>query len=157
MKPGAFTQLYAQLVFSPRNHEAALRKEIRETVFKYMGGIISQMGHKPYIVNGVSDHVHIMLGLNPNISISDTVRDIKRASSLFINEERLTRGKFSWQEGYGAFSYSRSHRERLYKYIENQELHHAKQTFRKEYIGFLKSFDTPYDEKYLFDFWATNV
>ena len=108
MRPGKFTQMYVHLIFAVKNHDAALNKNIRNRVFEYMSGIISAMNHKSIIVNGVSDHVHILIGLNPSISISDTVHDIKRSSSLFINKERLCKGKFAWQEGYGGFTYSRS-------------------------------------------------
>ena len=152
MKPGTFTQLYVQLVFAVNNREALLHKNIRNRVFEYISGIISEMKHKSIIVNGVSNHVHILLGLNPSKSISDTVHGIKRSTSLFINNEKLCLGKFAWQEGYGAFSYSRSQLEDVYEYILNQERHHKKKTFREEYIQFLKKFEIEFDEKFLFDF-----
>lgn len=152
MKPGTFTQLYVQLVFAVNNREALLHKNIRNRVFEYISGIISEMKHKSIIVNGVSNHVHILLGLNPSKSISDTVHGIKRSTSLFINNEKLCLGKFAWQEGYGAFSYSRSQLEDVYEYILNQEKHHQKKTFRDEYIQFLKKFEIEFDEKFLFDF-----
>ncbi len=110
------------------------------------------MKHKSIIINGISDHVHVFVGLNPAISISDTVHELKRGSSLFINDEKLCKNKFSWQEGYGAFTYSRSHIDNVYKYIQNQEAHHKKITFREEYIDFLKKFEAEYDERYLFEF-----
>lgn len=97
------------------------------------------------------DHVHILIGMKPNISISDLVRDIKAASSKFINESKWINGKFNWQEGYGAFSYSKSHLDNVIKYILNQEEHHKKQTFKEEYHSFLEKFEIEYDEKYLFD------
>ena len=121
MKPGTFTQIYVQLVFAVKNRETALRKEIRSNVFEYMSGILTNQKHKSIIINGLSNHVHILIGLNPSISVSDTVHEVKRSSTLFINRERLCSGKFSWQEGYGAFSYSRSQISDIYKYIENQE------------------------------------
>lgn len=152
MKPGAYTQMYVQLVFAVKNRKALLTQEIRPQIFKYISGIVNEMGHKALIVNGVSDHVHIFLGLNPKISISDTVHDIKRGSSLFINNEKLSNFHFSWQEGYGGFTYSRSHMDNVYQYILNQEQHHRKETFRKEYIKFLKKFEIEFDERYLFDF-----
>jgi hypothetical protein len=110
------------------------------------------MKHKSIIVNGVSNHIHIFLGLNPSKSISDTVHDIKRSSSLFINNEKLCPGRFAWQEGYGGFCYGRSQIDKLYQYILNQEQHHKKVTFRDEYIQFLKEFEIEYDERFLFDF-----
>ncbi|NPD45710.1 IS200/IS605 family transposase [Lentimicrobium sp. S6] len=152
MKPGTFTQLYIQMVFAVDFRKALLTKEIRPQVFKYIGGIINDLGHKTIIVNGVSDHVHAFVGLNPKISISDTVHDIKRSSSLFINDNQLSNFHFKWQPGFGAFSYSRSHIDNVYKYIQNQEEHHKKEKFKTEYIKFLKKFEVEYDERYLFEF-----
>lgn len=152
MKPGTFTQLYTQLVFSPRHRERLLFPTIRPQIFSYMSGIATQLGHKSIIINGAIDHVHILIGQNPNISLSETVKEIKRSSSIFINDQRLVPGKFEWQSGYGAFSYSRSHLDRIYKYIENQEAHHAKMNFKKEYTGFLKKYDIPFEDQYLFEF-----
>src|SRR5512133_3335353 len=137
MKPGTFTQIYIQLVFAVKNRETALRKEIRPLVFEYMSGILTNQKHKSIIINGLTNHVHILLGLNPSISVSDTVHEVKRSSTLFINRERLCFGKFSWQEGYGAFSYNRSQISDIHKYIENQEEHHKLKTFRQEYIQYL--------------------
>jgi putative transposase len=153
MKPGKFTQIYVHLVFAVKHREASLNKDIREKVFQYMSGIITSMGHKSIIVNGVADHVHILVGLNPNISISDTVHDIKRSSSLFINKEKMVKGKFAWQEGYGGFTYSRSQLENVYRYIQNQEKHHEKSTFRKEYIRFLEKYEIDFDHQFIFNFW----
>lgn len=144
--------MYVQLVFAVKNRDAVLHKSIRSRVFEYISGTLTEMKHKSIIVNGVSNHVHIFLGLHPSLSISDTVHGIKRSSSLFINNERLCLGKFSWQEGYGAFTYSRSHVSSVYQYILNQENHHKKVTFRDEYIQFLKKFEVDYDERFLFDF-----
>ena len=152
MKPGTFTQFYIQLVFAVKNREAPLHNKIRSRVFEYMSGIISEMKHKSIIVNGISNHVHILIGLNPSKSVSDTVHDIKRSSTLFINKEKLCIGKFAWQEGYGGFTYSRSQLDDVYRYILNQEQHHKKMSFREEYIQFLKRFEIEYDEKFLFDF-----
>ncbi len=153
MKPGTFTQLYVQLVFAVKNHETPLHDKIRNRVFEYISGIISEMKHKSIIVNGVSNHVHILIGLNPSKSVSDTVHDIKRSSTLFINKEKLCPGKFAWQEGYGGFTYSRSQLDDVYKYILNQEQHHKKMSFREEYIQFLKRFEIEFDERFLFDFY----
>ena len=152
MKPGVFTQLYVMLVFSPKYRESLLRKEIRGEVFSYISGIITNRKHKSIIINGVSDHIHILLGLNPNDKISDLVGCIKRDSSSFINEKKWFKNKFHWQDGYGAFSYGKSQLETIYKYIANQENHHKKSTFRDEYILLLKKFEVEYNEKYLFEF-----
>jgi putative transposase len=153
MKPGNYTQLYIQLVFAVKNRDAALHVEIRKRIFEYMSAIISGMKHKSILVNGVSDHVHLLIGLNPSKSISDTVHDIKRNSSLFINNENLCNSKFAWQEGYGAFSYSRSQLDRVYNYILGQEFHHSKSTFQEEYVKVLRNYEINYNEQFLFEFW----
>jgi REP element-mobilizing transposase RayT len=106
---------------------------------------------KSIIVNGVADHIHGFIGLKPSMKISDLVRDIKNNSTNFINEKKLVKGKFSWQEGYGAFSYSHSQINDVYNYILNQEEHHKKKTFKEEYLEFLNKFDIPYEERYLFE------
>ncbi len=152
MKPGVFTQIYIQLIFAVKNREALLINEYRKEVFSYMSGIASNIKHKSIIINGMPDHIHIFIGLNPSVSISDTVYELKRSSSLFINNKKWFRGKFSWQEGYGAFSYSKSQIENVYEYILNQEKHHTKTTFREEYIDFLNKFEIDYDKRFLFEF-----
>jgi REP element-mobilizing transposase RayT len=153
MKPGTFTQMYVQLVFAVKNRDAVLTKDIRKRVFEYISGIITNLKHKSIIVNGTSNHVHILFGINPSISVSDTVHDIKRSSSLFINNEKLCPHRFSWQEGYGGFTYSRSQLTDVYNYIENQESHHRKRTFREEYIDILTKNEIEFDQQFLFDFW----
>jgi REP element-mobilizing transposase RayT len=153
MKPGTFTQMYVQLVFAVKNRDAELKKYFRGRVFEYMSGIITNLKHKSIIINGTSNHVHILLGLNPSVSISDTVHDIKRSSSLLINNEKLCSCRFSWQEGYGGFTYSRSQIADVYYYIENQESHHKRRTFREEYIDILTKNEIEFDQQFLFDFW----
>ncbi len=152
MKPGVFIQLYVHLVFAVKYRERLLRKEIQPEIFSYISGIITNRKHKSIIINGMSDHLHILIGLNPNDKISDLVGTIKKSSSAFINEKKWFRGKFHWQDGYGAFSYGKSQINDVYNYIKNQELHHKKCTFREEYIEFLKQFEIAYDDNYLFDF-----
>ena len=144
--------MYVQLVFAVQNRDALLRDEIRIRVFEYMSGIVTQLKHKSIIINGTSNHVHILLGLNPLVSVSDTVHDVKRSSSLFINSEKLVSSRFSWQEGYGGFTYSRSQLGNVYDYIKNQELHHKKVTFRDEYIDILTENKIEFDNLFLFDF-----
>lgn len=152
MKPGVFTQLYIHLVFSPKYRERLLKKDIRKEVFSYISGIIANRRHKPIIVNGVEDHVHILFGANPDDKISDLVGCIKRESSSFINSKNWFRGKFHWQDGYGAFSYSKSQLNKIFNYIANQEIHHKKKSFREEYLTILKKFGVIHNEKYLFKF-----
>lgn len=148
---GTYHQIYLQIVFAVRGLDNLLKKEWRQEAFKYISGIIKAKGHKPIIVNGVSDHVHVFVGLKPAISVSDLVRDIKNNSSKFINEQKWLPKKFNWQEGYGAFSYGHSQIERVYNYILNQEEHHRKKSFKEEYFEFLKKFEIEYDEKHLFE------
>ena len=144
--------MYVHLIFAVKNREALLDKSIRNRVFEYMSGIIRSMNHKSIIVNGVANHVHILIGLNPTMSVSDSVHHIKRSSSLLINKEKLCRVKFAWQEGYGGFTYSRSQLKRVYNYIQNQEKHHEKSTFKEEYTGLLKKFEVDFNDRYLFNF-----
>lgn len=152
MKPNTYTQIYIQLVFAVKYRDALLKKEIRPRVFEYMGGVLNKMKHKTIIINGTSNHVHVFYGMNPAISVSDTVHDIKRSASIFINENKLCNAQFNWQEGYGGFSYSRSQVKDVYEYINNQENHHTNRTFREEYLVFLKEFEIEYNERFLFDF-----
>ena len=146
-----YSQIYIQVVFAVQGQQNLLAKEWRQEVFKYMAGIIKAKGQKPIIVNGVEDHAHVFIGLKPSMALSDLVRDVKNNSSNFVNENKLVRGKFNWQEGYGAFSYGHSQIESVFNYIANQEAHHAKQTFKDEYVDFLKNFGIEYDTKYLFE------
>lgn len=149
--PGTYSQIYIQYVFAVKGRENLLQKPWREEVFKYMAGIIKAKDQKPIIINGVTDHVHVFVGLRPAMKISDLVRDIKNNSSKFINEQNFINGKFAWQEGYGAFSYAHSQIETVYQYIANQEEHHRKKTFKEEYLGFLQKFEIEHNEKYLFE------
>jgi REP element-mobilizing transposase RayT len=148
---GTYSQIYIQLVFPVNGRKNLLQKPWRDEVFKYIAGIVKGKNQKSIIVNGVANHVHLFVGLKPSISVSDLVRDIKNNSSNFINEQKFVRGRFSWQEGFGSFSYSHSQIEQVYQYILNQEEHHKKKSFREEYLDFLKKNDVEYDEKYLFE------
>ena len=152
MKPGNYTQLYIQFVFAVKYRECLLTEKIRNEVFSYMSGTLTNKKHKSIIINGYTDHVHVFLGLNPSFSISDVVADLKRSSSLFINDNKWLPGKFKWQDGYGAFSYSKSHIKNVYNYILNQVEHHRSKPFKEEYLELLKQFEIEYDERYLFEF-----
>lgn len=154
MKPGTFTQIYIQLVFSPKHRDRLLVEQIRPRIFEYLSGITTNLGHKSIIINGVTDHVHLFLGLNPKISVSETVKEMKRSSSIFINNHSFSPGKFEWQEGYGGFSYGKSQVEKVYEYIKNQEKHHKKRTFREEYLDFLNKYEIEFKEQYLFEFFS---
>lgn len=148
---GTFSQIYIQYIFSVKGRENLLQKPWRDGVFKYIVGIIKRKKQKPIIVNGVADHVHVFVGLMPSMNISDLIRDIKNNSSHFINDQQYLQGKFSWQEGYGVFSYAHSQIESVYQYIANQEEHHKKKTFKEEYLDFLHKFGIDYNAKYLFE------
>ena len=148
---GTFTQIYIQAIFAVNGRSNLLQKPWSDEVFKYMAGIIKNKGQKPIIVNGVANHVHMFVGLQPAMAISDLVRDVKNNTTNFINDRKLIGGKFSWQDGYGAFSYAHSQIETVYNYILNQEEHHKRKTFKEEYSDFLKKFNVEFNEKYLFD------
>ena len=150
---GTFSQIYIQIVFAVKGRENLISKRWQEDLHKYIAGIIRNKEQKPITIGGMPDHIHVFLGLRPSMAISDLVRDIKNNSSNFINERKFLPGKFSWQEGYGAFSYSHSHIENVYNYILNQEKHHHSKTFKEEYFEFLKEFEIEFNEKYLFDWY----
>lgn len=151
--PGTFFQIYIQVVFAVKGRENLISNSWKTELHKYIAGIIKGKDQKPIIVNGMPDHIHAFIELRPAMSISDLVRDMKNNSSNFINDHNFVKGKFSWQEGYGAFSYSHSHIGTVYNYILNQEKHHKRKTFKEEYLEFLKKFEVEYDEKYLFEWY----
>ncbi len=148
---GTFSQIYIQIVFSVKGRENLISPHWKDELNKYIAGIIKGKNQKPIIVNGMADHIHAFVGLKPVMPVSDLVRDIKNNSSNFINASKFVKGKFSWQEGYGAFSYSHSHISNVYNYILNQEKHHKKRTFKEEYMELLRKFEIEFNEKYLFD------
>jgi putative transposase len=152
MKSGVFSRIYIHLVFSPKNREALLIKDIRVQLFPYLGKTIYNLGSKPLIINGTSDHLHLLIALNPKNSISDLVRDLKRCSSLWINEHNWFRGKFLWQDGYGVFSCGQRELDAVFRYIQHQEEHHKKTSFREEYIELLRQFQIEFNEQFLFEF-----
>jgi len=150
-----YSQIYIQCVFAVSKRECLLLPEWRTNLFEYIAGIIRTKGQKSIIVGGYLDHVHVFVGLKPQMAISDLIRDVKNSSTNFINENKYVKGKFSWQTGFGAFSYSQSQIGNVYDYILNQEKHHKKKSFRDEYLDFLKKFEIEYNEKYLFNWIET--
>jgi len=148
---GTYSQIYIQVVFAVKGRENNISNNWKNELYKYIAGIIKSKGQKPIVVNGMPDHIHVFIGIKPSIAISDLIRDIKNNSSKFINDNKLVIGKFSWQEGFGSFSYSHSHIEKVYKYIIDQEKHHRIKTFKEEYLDFLNNYEIEYNEKYLFD------
>ena len=145
-----FTQIHIQTVFTVQNKDCVIRESWKEELFKYITGIVQNNGHKMLAINAMPDHVHVFFGMRPTQSLSDLMRDMKSDSSTWINEKKFIRSKFSWQEGYGGFSYSKSHVDIVIDYIKNQQEHHKKITFIEEYLDFLNKFEIPYDERYIF-------
>jgi len=148
-----YTQLYIQLVFAVKGRNSFLQYEWEGELYKYITAVIQNDKHKMLAINGMPDHIHIFLGLNPVFAISDLVKDIKRASNNWINEKRFMKGKFEWQAGYGAFSYGRSQIDQVCKYILNQKQHHLKVSFKTEYIRLLTLFEIAFKDEYLFEFY----
>ena len=146
-----YTQMYIQIVFAVKRRQNLIQKKWKDELHKYICGIVNGKGQKVYAIGGVEDHIHILVSIKPNIAISDLVRDIKANSSKWINENEFVRGKFQWQEGFGAFSYAQSQLDNVIAYVNNQEQRHQKKTFKDEYLILLQKFDIEYDEKYLFD------
>lgn len=150
--PNTYTQVYMQIVFAVARRDTLLKDPFREEVHKYITGIVQQRGHKLIAINSMPDHVHILIGYDPRMALADLVRDVKASSSRFINESGWLRTRFAWQEGYGAFSYSRSQLDAVVKYIDNQQEHHKRRSFRDEYIEMLQKFQVEYDPRYVFEF-----
>jgi REP element-mobilizing transposase RayT len=146
-----YTQIFIQIVFAVKGRQNLIAKENREELHKFITGIVTNRGQKLFAVFAMPDHVHILVSIGPTILISDLVRDIKAGSSKFINDKKWISGKFNWQEGYGAFSYSKSGVDSVVKYILNQEEHHKKKKFKEEYVDLLYKFEIEYDQKYLFE------
>lgn len=149
--PGTYSKIYIQLVFAVKNRQSLISSVWEENLHKYITGIIQEKGQKLIAINGMPDHLHIFIGLKPSCCISDLVREIKKASNKWIKENKLTKYKFEWQEGFGAFSYSESSIENVYNYILNQKNHHKKSGFKDEYYKLLKEFSVEFEDQYLFN------
>lgn len=146
-----YTQIYIHVVFAVEGRQNLIKLEHSGELQKYITGIVSGQRQKMIAINNQPDHLHLLVGLRPDSSLSDLVRDVKAGSSKFINEKRWVPGRFSWQEGFGAFSYSRSQLGTVIRYIENQQTHHAKKSFREEYIEMLEKFNVDYERRYVFE------
>jgi len=144
-----YTQIHIHAVFAVQNRLSLIQNKWQDELYQYITGIITNNNHKLLQIGGMPDHVHVLFGMRPTQSVSDLLQDIKGSSSLWINKKQLVRGKFSWQEGYGAFSYGKSQINDVVQYIKNQEAHHKKQTFADEYLEFLNVFEIEYDERYI--------
>jgi REP element-mobilizing transposase RayT len=147
-----FSQIYIQTVFSVSNRLSLIQPEFKEELYKYITGIVKNQGQKLIAINGFADHVHLLIGLKPAMALANLVRDVKADSSNFVNANKFVHGRFSWQEGYGAFSYGHSQLDTIIRYIQNQEQHHRRRSFRDEYLTLLRKFDIAFEEKYVFEF-----
>ena len=145
-----YHQIYLQIVFAVKYRKAVIDKTWGKKLHGVIGNLVNEANCKTIIVNGVEDHIHCFVGLKPVVSVSELMKTVKAKSSKYINDHSLTKSRFEWQEGYGVFSYSQSHVDKVFKYIQNQETHHAKQNFKDEYLDFLKKFKIEYDEQYIF-------
>lgn len=148
--PNTYTQIHIQTVFAVQNRQSLISKAWKDELYKYITGIIQHYGHKVLQINGMPDHVHILFGMRPTQSISDLMKQVKQDSSKWINERRLTPGRFSWQAGYGAFSYSKQQLPNVIDYIKNQERHHTQTSFYEEYINLLEEYEIDYNQSFLF-------
>ena len=148
--PNTYIQIHIQIVFAVKYRLALIDTSWKDELHQYITGIIQNKSHKMLQVNSMPDHLHMLLGFRPDENMSQLVQIVKSESTKWINDNHLCREKFSWQEGFGAFSYSKSHVPNVIRYIQNQEAHHHKQTFREEYISFLKLFEVEFDERYIF-------
>jgi REP element-mobilizing transposase RayT len=144
-----YSQIYLQSVFAVQNRISLIQSLWKDDLYKYITGIAQNNGHKLLAINGTSDHLHIFIGYNTKQLVPNLLQDIKGSSSKWINEKHLVAGKFSWQAGYGTFSYSHSQIDQVIRYINNQEQHHKKQSFQDEYIQLLNKFNIPFDEKFI--------
>ena len=147
-----YSQIYIQIIFAVKGRDSLIREAWEEQLYKYITGIVRNKGQKMLAINGVANHIHFLIGMKPSCCLSDLVREIKKSTNVFINEHNLTKFKFSWQSGFGAFSYSQSQLDNVIAYIMNQKEHHKKKTFKEEYLLLLKKFEVTYNDQYLFDF-----
>ena len=145
-----YHQIYLQAVFAVKYRQAVISKEWKQQVQAVIGNLINETGCKTIIVNGVEDHIHCFVGLKPAVSVSELMKTVKAKSSKYINDHHLTKERFEWQEGYGVFSYRQRDVDMIFKYVQNQEEHHQKHSFRQEYLDLLKEFEIGYDEQYIF-------
>ncbi len=149
--PNTYSQIYVHIVFAEKGRKSLIDRSWREELHKHITGTIQNKQNKLIAIGGIEDHIHILIGLNPSQVISDLVRDIKVSSTFFINKRRFVRGHFNWQEGFGAFTISKSEIPRVARYIENQERHHRRQSFESEYKQILIKNAVEYEEEYLFE------
>ena len=146
-----YSQLYVQIVFAVKRRACLIHADWEDELYKYITGIVQSKKQKMLAINGMPDHIHLFISILPSCSISDLVREIKKSSNSFINENKFSKSKFEWQNGFGAFSYNQSQVKMIYNYVMNQKEHHAKNSFKSEYVDFLQEFEIDYKDEYLFD------
>jgi putative transposase len=146
-----FSQMYVQIVFAVKNRQSLIHYQWEDELYKYITGAVQSEGQKMLAINGMPDHSHFLVGMKPNLCVSDLVREIKKSSNDMINRKRLSRFNFQWQEGFGAFTYGHLQLDHICNYIRNQKNHHQKTSFKEEYISLLNEFNLNFEEKYLFD------
>ncbi len=151
MGAGSYSQIYIQLVFAVRGRASLISPEWEEELYKYITGIVQNKGQKMLAINGMPDHIHILIGMTPSCCLADLVREVKKSSNAFIKEKRFIKLPFAWQSGYGAFSYSHSSLDNVIAYINNQKEHHKAKLFRDEYKALLIRFNVEHKDEYLFD------
>ena len=146
-----YSQIYIQIVFAVKNRNGLIANSWEEELYKYITGIVQNKGQKMLAINGMPDHIHILIGMKPSCCLSDLVREIKKSSNSFVKEKGFSKYNFEWQEGFGAFSYSHSSLDNVIEYINNQKEHHKKRSFKEEYINFLEKFNIEFKNEYLFE------
>jgi putative transposase len=146
----SYTQIHLQLILAVRSRKGVINPAWEKELYRYISGIIERNNHKLLAINGVPDHLHILIGMRPSQSLSELMQDIKTNSSKWINKKGFVSGRFGWQAGYSAFSYDRTAIKNVIRYIDNQKEHHGVTTFKDEYLGLLKEHNIDYDERYIF-------
>ena len=149
--PNTFTQIYIHSVFAVQGRQSLIRPEWEVKLYKYITGIVQNKNQKMLAINGMPDHIHFLIGMKPACCLSDLVREVKKSSNDYIKDNKFTKYKFSWQEGFGAFSNGHSQLDKVIAYIKNQKIHHKKKTFKEEYLGLLQKYQIKFEDKYLFE------
>jgi putative transposase len=142
-----YTQIYIQIVFAVKGRDSLIHHPWEEQLYKYITGIVQNKEQKMLAINGMPDHIHFLIGMKPDCTLSDLVREIKKSSNAFIKENKFTKFKFQWQEGFGAFSYSHSQLDDVIAYVTNQKQHHKKKTFIEEYLELLTKFKIEFKKR----------
>ena len=148
-----YSQMYAQIIFSPKGRENLILPSFEERIYQYTTGVVRDKGQKLIAINGMPDHLHLFIGFKPNMAIADLVREVKTSTTKFINNNRFLPGRFAWQDGYGCFTYAHSQVDAVAQYVMNQKQHHRTKTFKEEYGALLHKFEVAYDDRYVFEYY----